>query len=159
MRTYRDVRDRLAERTCDADGGCRNWTGSVNATGYGCIRRKNAAGDWKLEKAHRVAYELTHGEIPYGLCVLHRCDNPRCCNPDHLFLGTRKDNNEDMARKGRARSAGLRGERSSRAKLTDEAVRAIRRDPRSVAKIAAELGMTGPTIWAARIGKTWKHIT
>ena len=84
--------------------GCREWTGDTEAAGYGRFR---AAG--KYVKAHRFAWTLTNGPIPDGLGVLHHCDNPPCCQTDptegypegHLFLGTRADNNADMAAKGR----------------------------------------------------------
>ena len=77
--------------------GCIEWTGAANQYGYG--RRQ-----WKgrVVYVHRLAYEQAHGPIPPGLFVLHRCDNPPCYNPDHLFLGTQRDNLQDMSRKGRS---------------------------------------------------------
>jgi len=74
-------------------GDCWEWQASKRRA-YGKIRIK-----CEYVPAHRVAWMLTHGEIPEGLCVLHRCDNPPCVNPDHLFLGTLKDNSQDMLRK------------------------------------------------------------
>ena len=79
--------------------GCWEWTGCRLPFGYGLIgdpRRRNG-----VARAHVIAYELTNGSVPRGLCVLHRCDNPPCVNPAHLFLGTRADNNRDMVRKKR----------------------------------------------------------
>lgn len=76
--------------------GCWEWTGGRFDEGYGTIR---VAG--RSLKTHRVAWELVQGAIPEGLCVCHRCDNPPCCRPDHLFLGTREENNRDRDEKGR----------------------------------------------------------
>lgn len=77
--------------------GCWEWTGGKNNVGYGFVRD----GD-KMRTAHRVSYEMHNNTtIPKGMCVCHSCDNPLCINPDHLWLGTRKQNSEDMIRKGR----------------------------------------------------------
>jgi hypothetical protein len=73
-------------------------------------------------KAHRIAYELTHGAIPAGLDICHTCDNRKCCNPSHLFLGTRQDNIDDMLSKNRE----ARGESSGRYKITDKQVEKMR---------------------------------
>jgi hypothetical protein len=89
--------------------------------GYGQIGRGGRGSG--MTYAHRVSYELAHGPIPAGMCVCHRCDNPPCCNPAHLFLGTLGDNNRDSKEKGRTAS----GERNGQVKLTDEEVRQIRR--------------------------------
>ena len=85
------------ERTVVTDSGCWEWTGCRLPTGYGHIgfyQNRNCG-------THRVAWILTHGDIPKGLCVCHKCDNPPCINPDHLFLGTRADNVHDRDAKGR----------------------------------------------------------
>ena len=79
------------------DSGCREWTGGKNDRGYGTIYFKG-----KVCRTHRVAWELANGPILNGLHVLHHCDNPLCCNPDHLFLGTNLDNIADKTAKGRA---------------------------------------------------------
>jgi hypothetical protein len=75
---------------------CWHWIGAVQSKGYGSI---SISG--KTYSAHRVSYEIKYGKIPYGMYVLHRCDNTRCVNPEHLFLGTARDNSQDMVVKGR----------------------------------------------------------
>ena len=96
---------------------CWEWQGAFWSTGYG---RAYISG--KSVGAHRVVFEIFKGPIPPGFCVLHKCDNPRCCNPAHLFLGTHKDNVKDKVIKGRQ----AKGEKNSQAKLTEEEVCRIR---------------------------------
>lgn len=81
--------------------GCWQWTGSKDSWGYGQIRIVSSSGGSKIRGAHRISFELFKGEIPDGYFVCHTCDNPRCVNPDHLFLGTQTDNMQDRLRKGR----------------------------------------------------------
>lgn len=83
----------------DKVGDCWVWNGTVGNHGYGKI---NDFGDMVL--THRVSYEATYGKIPEGMQVLHKCDVKLCVNPDHLFIGTQKDNVQDMLRKGRNRN-------------------------------------------------------
>lgn len=87
--------DLFALSSPEPNTGCWLWLGTIKG-GYG-----NVAFCGRTMRTHRLAYELTHGPIPSGLCVCHRCDTPSCCNPDHLFLGTPNDNNQDKIRKGR----------------------------------------------------------
>ena len=77
---------------------CWEWQASFHTTGYGQIKYNR-----KKWKAHRISWILTNGEIPNTLCVLHKCDNPKCVNPNHLFLGTLKENTQDMLKKNRGR--------------------------------------------------------
>lgn len=76
--------------------GCWEWTACKHTDGYGMFR------NGKMMFSHRMAYVLTFGRFPSELCVLHKCDNPPCCNPNHLFLGTVTDNARDMLKKGRS---------------------------------------------------------
>lgn len=80
----------------EPNSGCWLWTSSVHQDGYGIMRDKG-----KMRLAHRISWELHKGAIPHGMCILHKCDVRCCVNPDHLFLGSLKDNAVDMAQKGR----------------------------------------------------------
>ncbi len=103
---------------------CWLWTGAKDKLGYGRFHIGTARSANML--THRIAYGLTYGEQPEAVC--HHCDNPSCCNPRHLFGGTRADNNADMVAKGRGRQGSnpVRGEKHGSAKLTDADVMAIR---------------------------------
>jgi len=96
IHTKRPLEERFWEKV-DVRGPdeCWPWTRKHNPKGYGQFRKD------KMVQAHRMAWELTNGPIPDGLDVLHTCDNPPCCNPHHLFLGTNDDNMRDMNSKGR----------------------------------------------------------
>jgi len=110
-------------RKVNSTGGenaCWPWTGAKDSCGYGGV-----SINYKNHGAHRLAFALSLGEIPKGLCVLHRCDNPSCCNPAHLFLGTHYENIMDKMKKGRGSRPLRRGQFIR--KLTDEDVREIRK--------------------------------
>ena len=89
--------ERLHRKLAVRDSGCIEWTGATNGCGYGSIQVSG-----RMVLVHRLAWELVNDPITDGLCVLHRCDNPSCCNVDHLSLGTHADNMADMVTKGRA---------------------------------------------------------
>ena len=103
------------------------------------------------EYAHRLAWEQEHGQIPAGLHVLHRCDNPSCVNVDHLFLGTHADNMRDMVLKGRVRPKG------EPPKLDEAAVIDIRRGG-SARTLAAKYGVSVWTIYDVRSRRSWRHV-
>ena len=98
-------------------GGCWIWKRATDTYGYGWLRWRG-----RVTRAHRVAWEIKHGEIPKGVCILHHCDNPPCVRPSHLFRGTRADNRADTVAKGRQAI----GE-NNHAKLTWRQVRELRR--------------------------------
>jgi len=133
--------------------GCWEWLASVGGPGYGQFWAV-VDGRRKLLTAHRVSFELHHRKLAPGECVLHRCDNRRCCNPDHLTVGTRADNNADMRAKGR----GQKGAGNGHAILTDALVVAIHDDARPQAEIALQYGVSIPTVSMIQREKTWKHL-
>lgn len=142
-----------------AGDGCWPYLGKLkNRRGYGIVSMEHGGKRY----AHRLAWALTHGHLQGGACVLHKCDNPECVNPGHLFLGTIRDNNKDMKRKGRARGPYLKGERCPTSKLTDAQVREIKRrliaGGETLAQIARSYGVVPQTIGWISIGKRWTHI-
>ncbi len=121
MTRVRSPVDRLWARVdMGAPDECWEWRGTRSKKGYGRIQVGTLARSMVV-LVHRLAWEATHGPIVDALCVLHRCDNPPCCNPAHLFLGTRADNNADKLAKGRQ----PRGETHQTAVLSDGTCREI----------------------------------
>lgn len=132
--------------------GCWLWIGHGDR--YGHI---HAGG--RLRKAHRFSWELHSGPTPEGLCVLHRCDTPRCVRPDHLFLGTQLENIADRHAKGR--DGRVAGDAHPQAKLTAADVRTIRslRDEGVLQRdIAARFGIRQATVNAILLGRAWRHV-
>lgn len=143
----------------DILSGCWNWIGSKNRDGYGQIRVERSGFNGYF-RAHRVSWIYHHGEIPDGLCVLHRCDNPGCVNPEHLFLGTQADNMRDRNAKGRLPHEKLRGSSNGRALLNEADVAEIRRlsaDGARQADIARRFGIAKATVYCILRGLTWRH--
>jgi hypothetical protein len=141
--------ERFWARVEKTEGGCWPWLSKLSDRGYGLVKV-----DKKWVRAHRVAWRLTHGEHPAQLLVCHHCDNPRCCNPAHLFLGTHAANHADMVAKGRRRS------KSGTVKLTAEQVIAARRrhPAETYAKLAEEFGVAIETVKNAVRGFSWKSL-
>ena len=137
--------------------GCWLWTGALTGRGYGYIL--NGVG--RNEGAHRVAYQLYYGEIGDNH-VLHTCDNPRCVNPDHLFLGSHQDNMDDMAQKGRRKSNPPKGSAHIHAKLTEDLVKQIRSKyiPRiyTLQNLADEFGVSKRKIYLIVTRQNWRHV-
>lgn len=149
---------------------CWEWVAHRTRDGYGTFSRRGSSA-----LAHRVAWEMANGLIPAGMCVCHRCDNPRCVRPSHLFLGTVADNNADRDAKGRqahgekhrrlmqqvAAPPCLKGESNGQARLTDETVRRIREmrlEGMSQEAIALSVGVSQPSVSRALRGLTWMHV-
>lgn len=141
---------------------CWEFKGARTSAGYGQV--------WKYPKviySHRVAWELIYGEIPKGMSICHHCDNPPCCNPKHLFLGTHADNMHDAKTKGRNKYTTLYGENHPLSKLTEEDVITIRKiyqkgvpgkaSPFSTKGIAKRYGVAYSLISRIILGKSWPH--
>lgn len=145
---------RLASKLERQPNGCLYFMGS-RCQGYGRIGVQGKSP----QIAHRVAWELRHGPIPDGLCVLHKCDNRPCCDTDHLFLGTNADNTHDMLAKGRNYTGDQKGEANGRAKITAADACAIYLDTRSGPKIGREYGISQSTVNRIRRGVCWTEAT
>lgn len=136
---------------------CWEWQGADTGRGYGSFSVKNLCS-----RAHRFSWIIHNDIIPphesyHGICVLHKCDNKKCVNPNHLFLGTQADNMKDMANKGR-------GNGKATAKLTPEQVleiKAILASPRhwpsTLRQIAKDYGVSHNTIWLIERGLSWRN--
>ena len=139
---------------CQELGACWVWIAGCYKDGYGNFGSRN-----ETLKAHRVSWELTFGAIPDGLWVLHKCDNRRCVNPGHLYLGTAWDNARDMVQRCRYSKRDCSGEHNGRAKLSRVAVEQIRELYRvgsvSYRELAARYGVSERTIGDAITGMRW----
>lgn len=135
------------------DNECWGWNSVLDRHGYG----EFSVGHTKYI-ASRMAWIVSNGDIPRGLCVLHSCDNPACVNPKHLHLGTKQDNSTEMSIRGRSTT----GERSSFARLTWDKVKEIRRkfhnEKMGCVKLYKEYGVCRRTIENIVYNKTWKEI-
>lgn len=132
--------------------GCFNWKGWKCKKGYGTV-----VVNGKMKKAHRVSYAVFRREIPDGLFVCHKCDNPSCINPAHLFLGTQLDNMRDCKAKGRNPF----GETVARHRLTEEQVKDIRRRDwlgETHSSIAKLYGVGRPHVSGICSGRYWRHL-
>lgn len=153
MPDYEALKQRLLSRVqFEPNSGCWLWEGGTVFYGYGVT-----GYDGKSKRVHRLSWEIFRGPIPEGMVICHRCDTPPCANPDHLFLGTRSDNNYDCVRKGRANNR--TGEQKPNAVLSNESVRAIWLSPLSNAAIAEQLGVNPRAVSNVRTGMLWRSVT
>lgn len=140
--------------TADEKTGCWIWDGDTGNGGYGTTKYHG-----KRYQAHRLSYESFLGEIEEGLCVCHDCpggDNPRCCNPAHLWLGSNADNSLDMRKKHRQ----ARGSRIATSKLTENEVNTIKnvKDDAPISEIASRFSVHPSTIRSIKNQRTWSHV-
>lgn len=158
---------RFKKYVLPVDSGCHEWQSTINSSGYGLFKVSSTVGN---VSAHRFAYELAHGKIPDGLFVCHKCDNRKCVNPEHLFLGTQARNIQDAVAKGRFTHGRanltpelqqLPGSLNPAAKLTESEVLVIRKllvEGFTATGIAKRYKVNLQTICNIRDRKTWKHI-
>lgn len=168
-RKKRSIEDRLWPKV-DKSGDCWIWTGARDPNGYGRINHKTLLYGCRL--VHRIAWEITNGPIPGNLFVCHRCDNPSCCNPDHLFLGTQFDNMRDAAMKGRAASGDRSGarthpERISRGSAVGTSklsapqvliIRSLHESGMNNQQIAKRFNITPSNVSAIVRRRSWAHL-
>ena len=136
---------------------CWEWKGAIDAYGYGVLSNKD-----KTTKAHRVSYEIYYAKPLGDLHCLHRCDNPSCVNPLHLFAGTNLDNVRDKVKKGRCYTGNQKGENNGASKLSDTQVSKIRELYNSGKYTTLKLGemynVNRSTISYIINNKTYKHL-
>jgi len=136
---------------------CWLWTASKTNTGYGTLGRKT-----RRYLAHRYSWIIHNGEIPNGMCVCHHCDTPLCVNPEHLFLGTQKDNMKDASKKGRVEGNGNQyGENCGTSKLVENDIRNIkkcREEGMLLREIADIYNIHLSNVSYIVNGNTWKHV-
>lgn len=148
--------DRISRYVTINDAGCWEWTLYRDRKGYGRASTPPGLIGCTEVLAHRVSWILHRGPIPNGMHVLHHCDNPPCCNPDHLYIGTNDENMRDRIARGRCSS--LPGEANPKARLSEAQVLLIREDNRTHSAIAASFGVTQATVSCIKRGVTWRHL-
>lgn len=140
----------VADRTITvSETGCMVWMLGTVKGGYGKVSK-----DGRSKIAHRVIWEARNGPVPEGYVLCHRCDVPSCVNPDHLFVGTHKQNSMDMVKKGRS----TKGEKVAISVLTENSVREIRCSDGSYADKARRYNVHPSTIRQIMLRETWRHV-
>jgi len=150
---FMSLEERIAVRI-QPNGECREWTGAMS----GAKKPEHRRPVMKKGHVSRIVWEMTHGRIPDGQEVCHRCDNPKCLRTSHLFLGTHQDNLNDMYSKSRQRHC--RGESHPDSKLKEDDVKAIRQLSLTVpqTELARIYGVSDFAVWAIIRRRTWKHV-
>jgi hypothetical protein len=153
------ISERLASNS-SWKGECLEWNGHTAKDGYGNMTVLCDDGKWRPKRVHRLAYEQAYGAIPDGLLVCHSCDNPRCVNPAHLWLGTHKQNTRDMYMKGRDKNAP--GEKHPSHTLTEDDVKEIRRlrggGDITYRRLSERFGVCASHVCAIVHRRAWRHV-
>lgn len=158
MRITPEVIQRFIAHISDSDK-CLEWSGALDIYGYGALTIER-----KVYKAHRFIYELLFGKLPSNISVCHRCDNPKCVNPNHLWAGTHAENMKDMVSKGRLTKNRAIGERSGQSKITEKDVLEIRRIFRPYSRkfgapaLGKRFGIAPTQVKNIIHRRNWKHI-
>lgn len=147
---------RFWEKVEKSKNGCWNWISAKQYNGYGVFW----VGNGVSKKAHRISYEMKNGKIPDGMYICHKCDNPGCVNPEHLFVGTASDNAQDMSNKKRGRCNKQNGSDNHISKLSENSVIMIRILDNVISdnKIAQIINVTREAVRNCRQQKVWKHV-
>lgn len=155
MFVWKSALERFEMQYKKRPNGCWEWVSGKDADGYGLFR-----GDVRgvtFKRAHRWSWAFHNNQdIPKYGNICHTCDNPSCVNPEHLWLGTVKENQQDKWSKGRGNI--WRGEQLPQAKLTEEQAKAIMLDPRPHSRIAADFGVTARTVSDVKTKRSWSHL-
>jgi hypothetical protein len=150
------IKCRILGKIEKKENGCWIWNGGKSGDGYGAIKVNG-----RQISTHRQAFKEFIGEIYQGLCVCHKCDQPLCCNPDHLFLGTPKENTKDSVKKCRARCAKQNGSQNHSTKLDETIVRQIK-ELFSKGYMVTDLhdltGIPLKTLEGIKYNITWRHV-
>ncbi|MGJ8660688.1 MAG: HNH endonuclease signature motif containing protein [Bacteroidota bacterium] len=137
----------------EPNSGCWLWLNFLDKDGYGFIRDNGIR-----HRAHRYSFLKHKGEIPKDNVVCHKCDNPTCVNPDHLFIGTKKDNTQDMLKKGRNGKTGARGEMNPNTKLKENDIINIVKSNFSNTKLSRIYDVSMSTIARIKTRQVWAHV-
>jgi len=157
-----NLRNKLLKNIEISQSGCWEWKGKFRDNGYGVF----TVFKKKIQSCHRASWLIHNGEIPKGLYVCHKCDNKKCCNPDHLYLGTALQNTKDAIERGLFpngpnKKKGKVGSKNIKAKLNENDVLDIKKlivNNEKTRDIAERYNVSKSTILSIRKGKTWTHL-
>lgn len=144
----------LASRTRSNANGCVEWTGATGSSGYGICSR----GGRKVP-AHHLAYEVFHSAVPHHLCVSHKCGNPRCCNPEHLFLDTYANNTPlNVVKRNQAHTSSTNNARSTQTPASIRAIRTAAANGVDLWSLASQFGLSYHGVWDIVKRRSWKNM-